>query len=442
MNNLSADDKTRLMSTSSSADDNTCLMPGDAAQDSTCLMDTPPAVPQSAPQDMAAPDVYLNTAKGRKSKISNSNMAAAGIGVVAGAAVGAGVSAAAAPSHADTSLDATEVTPETDDTMTDKDVSDDAVANGVSADADAAGVNTAADSTYNVNVNVNVNTNGQPLEVSGPNPADATAVHSTVTEGARAIHNQPSSHHQAEEPAPVEPEPVLNTTNVDPYSDVQVATVSDDMSFSEAFAAARAQVGPGGAFTWHGQVYGTYYQNEWQNMSPAEQHQFQMAAVSHSEYHNTPAADLAAKPVDSAEATYYDEPADDSHVAFVDPEPAPDENDVRVLGMTEIEDADGEMHQAALLDFSGTPAMVVDTDFDMVYDQMVADLNGDGVVTPDELADISEAGLTYNDVEQQYIDQQTADMEYDSFDCSTSDADITGAVDGDFDCAADVSDYA
>ena len=44
-----------------------------------------------------------------------------------------------------------------------------------------------------------------------------------------------------------------------------------DMSFSEAFAAARAEQGPGGVFEWHGNLYSTYYENEWSSMS-AEEH--------------------------------------------------------------------------------------------------------------------------------------------------------------------------
>lgn len=47
--------------------------------------------------------------------------------------------------------------------------------------------------------------------------------------------------------------------------------ITDDMSFAEAFAAARADVGAGGIFYWHGQSYGTYYENEWANMSDEQQ---------------------------------------------------------------------------------------------------------------------------------------------------------------------------
>lgn len=57
--------------------------------------------------------------------------------------------------------------------------------------------------------------------------------------------------------------------------DISIATdVNDDMSFSEAFAAARAEVGPGGAFEWHGQVYGTFLADEWNDMTQAQREEF------------------------------------------------------------------------------------------------------------------------------------------------------------------------
>ena len=61
------------------------------------------------------------------------------------------------------------------------------------------------------------------------------------------------------------------------YNHAPVAHVSDSMSFSQAFAAARSQVGAGGVFSWHGGIYGTYYETEWDAMSPA-----QRAAYAHS----------------------------------------------------------------------------------------------------------------------------------------------------------------
>ena len=47
-------------------------------------------------------------------------------------------------------------------------------------------------------------------------------------------------------------------------------SVTDDMSFAEAFSAARNEVGAGGVFEWHGNLYGTYTAEEWNSMSSAE----------------------------------------------------------------------------------------------------------------------------------------------------------------------------
>ena len=55
---------------------------------------------------------------------------------------------------------------------------------------------------------------------------------------------------------------------------LHIAHVSDSMSFGEAFAAARAEVGPGGVFYWHGGVYGTYYANEWDAMTAEDKQEF------------------------------------------------------------------------------------------------------------------------------------------------------------------------
>ena len=55
---------------------------------------------------------------------------------------------------------------------------------------------------------------------------------------------------------------------------LKVAAVNDDLSFGEAFAQARAEVGPGGVFHWHGGIYNTYTAAEWNNMSVGEKHDF------------------------------------------------------------------------------------------------------------------------------------------------------------------------
>ena len=55
---------------------------------------------------------------------------------------------------------------------------------------------------------------------------------------------------------------------------LKVAAVNDDLSFGEAFAQARAEVGPGGVFHWHGGIYNTYSANEWNAMTVEQKHDF------------------------------------------------------------------------------------------------------------------------------------------------------------------------
>ena len=53
-----------------------------------------------------------------------------------------------------------------------------------------------------------------------------------------------------------------------------VAQMQNDLSFGEAFAAARAEVGPGGVFIWHGGIYNTYTSEEWNEMTPQQRNDF------------------------------------------------------------------------------------------------------------------------------------------------------------------------
>ena len=55
---------------------------------------------------------------------------------------------------------------------------------------------------------------------------------------------------------------------------LKVAAVNDDLSFGEAFEQARAEVGPGGVFHWHGGIYNTYTAAEWNAMTVEQKHDF------------------------------------------------------------------------------------------------------------------------------------------------------------------------
>lgn len=57
--------------------------------------------------------------------------------------------------------------------------------------------------------------------------------------------------------------------------DIDVAgKVTDTMSFEQAFAAARDEVGMGGVFSWHGRWYNTLHKEEWSSLSLEQRQEF------------------------------------------------------------------------------------------------------------------------------------------------------------------------
>lgn len=92
-------------------------------------------------------------------------------------------------------------------------------------------------------------------------------------------------------------------------SEIPIAhSVNDSMSYDEAFASARHEVGPGGGFEWRGQWYGTYYAHEWNALSQEQRLQFSNNLV-YTLDHSSTSADVtannpsAATSVQGAEST-------------------------------------------------------------------------------------------------------------------------------------------
>lgn len=149
-----------------------------------------------------------------------------------------------------------------------------------------------------------------------------------------------------------------------------VATVEDDMTFAEAFQSARAQVGPGGVFEWHGGVYGTYTADEWNAMSAEDKAAFTQTAMSNVHPHSyQPTAHTAVHQTDvevHREVVYERETVkepedghsgrtaeDGGHVRTATPvsheEPFVQETeDVHIVGQTKFQG-----HQAVILDLDG-----------------------------------------------------------------------------------------
>ena len=94
-----------------------------------------------------------------------------------------------------------------------------------------------------------------------------------------------------------------------------VAQMHNDMSFGEAFAAARAEVGPGGVFIWHGGIYNTYTADEWNAMTPQQKNDFAHQVNPEVRAHEVPTPtdahpDVTAQPATDADVHTISETSD------------------------------------------------------------------------------------------------------------------------------------
>lgn len=184
---------------------------------------------------------------------------------------------------------------------------------------------------------------------------------------------------------------------------VRYAHVDAD-NFNDAFAQARAQVGPGGVFEYNGRIYGTYLADEWNEMTPQERAEYQNrvneVAPSHHVQHDTATI---------ADATEHQETTPDVVAVPTDAEMVsaePVDNEIRVLGVETVQDEDGQVMNVALVECEGDQALLVDVDNNGAIDVLVHDDNGDGKIQETEIHDISEAGLDVADLMQTQAAQE------------------------------------
>lgn len=188
---------------------------------------------------------------------------------------------------------------------------------------------------------------------------------------------------------------------------VRVAQVDDNVSFSQAFADARAQVGPGGVFEWRGKVYGTYYKEEWDNMSRAERAEYQSK-------------------VDYKDVMHHDSQDSSVHHATTHQPEISGNGEIRILGVETAEGANGQPITIAGIEIDGDQALLVDLDDNGTMDILVHDDNGDGFIQQSEIYDVSNAGVDVADLQQSYAQQNNLYYaENDGLPDYMNDADVT-----------------
>ena len=240
---------------------------------------------------------------------------------------------------------------------------------------------------------VTVEANGTTVHVTGDAKVDiengnvhVSSVQTTENEQSSVIETQD---HQT---AP-EPEDAIVAT----ATGVRVAQVDDNASFSQAFADARAQVGPGGVFEWHGRVYSTYYKDEWDNMTAEQKHEYQasidykdvISDDSMAQHHNDMAQHNATHHESNVHHTSYHHQETTAKPETVNDsqDVSSEDVDVQVLevGQTDL-NGDGIPENAAVLEVNGHEVLIVDIDQDGIADAALCDVDNDGQV---EIADLS-----------------------------------------------------
>ena len=200
---------------------------------------------------------------------------------------------------------------------------------------------------------------------------------------------------ETDEETPVES--VEEAEQVDNSSDTSlpVAKMHNEMSFGEAFEAARAEVGPGGVFIWHGGIYNTYSADEWNAMTSEQRNEFAQKVNPEINANDVPTPtdeqpNLAIHAVEEQESSSVDVQVADTHVA----ESQEQEGDVHIVGYGEVE---------------GHLAVGYDTDNDGQADVAIIDIDDSGdISSPDVIVSSNGNVATVGEV----VDSSAPDYYY------------------------------
>lgn len=158
-------------------------------------------------------------------------------------------------------------------------------------------------------------------------------------------------------------------------------TQYDNMSFREAFDTARAELGAGGVFRWHGNIYNTYTADEWNAKTAKEQDDFAEQV----------GAEISAEDVDTDVNIVSNDNVNGNEVAVSEQAAETTENaddDVRVLGYGDVTLDNGRTVTVEELEVNGQRVAVIDVDQDGEADLAMTDLNNNQQMDEGEVIDL------------------------------------------------------
>ena len=161
----------------------------------------------------------------------------------------------------------------------------------------------------------------------------------------------------------------------------------DNMSFDKAFETARAELGAGGVFRWHGNIYNTYTLEEW-NAKTAEEQNALAEQIG---------AEISADEIDTSDLAEAEDP--DVKVALDDKTDVASaevseqtiesgDDDVRVVGYGDVALENGQNVTVEELNINGQRVAVVDVDQDGVADFAMSDINHNHQMDEGEVIDL------------------------------------------------------
>ena len=191
-----------------------------------------------------------------------------------------------------------------------------------------------------------------------------------------------------------------------PAGNVKVAEVSDDMSFDEAFASARKQVGAGGVFEWRGKLYGTYYKNEWDTMSQADKDQYAanvfgtpQAKVHNDNSQEQPQKDMAEDVEQNTNVQKVSHQTNNQQdMAEADSGEGGRYNIQQVYGVRTVIDNNGNPMTMLEAKVNGHNAILCDINQDDKIDSMAIDANDDGRITQDEIIPVPQGSVLVSEL--------------------------------------------
>lgn len=182
---------------------------------------------------------------------------------------------------------------------------------------------------------------------------------------------------------------------------LHVAEVDQNLSFGEAFEAARAEVGPGGVFHWHGGIYNTYTAQEWSSMSSDEHQQFAQQVKPEVRPGEEHTGQSNAAHHDTAQQTSHDDSHRNDEQGKPEPQPVKPEGhnepEVHFLGVEQVQTESGQTMNVGHMTIGQQEVALVDMDDNQVFDVAISDRNANGQIDDNEVLDISDRQLTVTD---------------------------------------------